>query len=324
MKNEEPGLFGLGRSDPFFELSRKNSSKETDQHLQTSWNVIYRSEILTNILNPMWAPVNIGLQELCYGELQWPIKISVYDYNKKGNHAFMGEYVTSVKDLQQRLSIRGNADRSKAVPVKKEMKKKKDGIAHNAGLICILEASVGPTSTNTTTKQKITPFHQPSDSKGNWLLLLIGILVLVVFPATLSLLFPPPDGVPLATTQVTTRNSYYNDYLRDLTLAINGSRVGHLASLHVSDPQSKALNWLMKEDTGSNITSTDSTVLLERYALASLYFATNGDTTWTQETNFLSEKSVCEWNGNWGESVHCTPSHQVVHISLCKYTFGTS
>jgi hypothetical protein len=310
MKNQEPGPFGLGRSDPFYEISRKNSSQVNKE---ISWNAIYRSKVITNILNPMWAPAHLGLQELCYGDLTWPIKVSVYDYNKRGSHTLMGECITSVQDLQKHLSIRGNADRVQALAIEKEIEGV-SGVSMITGWVCILKASIGPASEkkNTYVSQNLQP------AKCSWVLVLLVILIVFVLPAVLATTLGPSDDETLSTTPASTRDSYYNDYLRDLTMTLNGTKIGYLAFLHTSAPQSKALNWLMKDDTGSNITTTDPAILLERYAMACLYFSTNGD-TWNQETNFLSNTSVCDWNGNWGDSVRCNPAQQVIDINLRKF-----
>jgi hypothetical protein len=83
MKNVEPGPFGLGRSDPFFEIAKKDADHTTGQF---NWNVVYRSEDIPNSLNPYWKPVRIGLEELCYGKLDWPLKIIVYDHNSNLQH----------------------------------------------------------------------------------------------------------------------------------------------------------------------------------------------------------------------------------------------
>jgi Ca2+-dependent lipid-binding protein len=133
VKNVEPGPFGLGRSDPFFEVSKKNADYSI---AQVKWNVIYRSESIDDNLNPYWKPAYIGLEELCYGKLDWPLKISVFDHNDNGKHTLIGEFETTIADLQERLSIKGNADREQAIPLGLESKYK------TYGLLCVLEASV--------------------------------------------------------------------------------------------------------------------------------------------------------------------------------------
>ena len=63
-----------------------------------------------------------------------------------------------------------------------------------------------------------------------------------------------------------------------------------------SSPQYTTLEWLANVDTAQlDWTVTPRTELVERYALAYLYFSTNGK-RWKQNFNFLSNGSVCEWN----------------------------
>jgi hypothetical protein len=63
-----------------------------------------------------------------------------------------------------------------------------------------------------------------------------------------------------------------------------------------SSPQFQALRWLATEDTAVlDLDSTPAVILVERYVLAMLYFATSGE-GWGGQRNFLSPTSVCEWN----------------------------
>jgi hypothetical protein len=136
IKNVEPGLFGLGRSDPFFEVAKKNSDHSIGL---TQWNVIYRSEHIDNNLNPLWTPCDIGLEELCYGDLSWPLKISVFDHNHNGKHGLIGEYECTIGQLQQDISIKGNADRDKAIHLSTEEKAVK---GKSYGLLVVLKAEL--------------------------------------------------------------------------------------------------------------------------------------------------------------------------------------
>lgn len=139
MKNVEPGFFGLGRSDPFFEIAKKNADYSI---ARVKWNVVYRSEYIDNNLNPYWRPATIGLEELCYGKIDWPLKIAFFDYNNNGSHRKIGEFETTIPELQSRIAIKGNADREQAIPITKEGKYK------TYGLVCILVASLleGPSN----------------------------------------------------------------------------------------------------------------------------------------------------------------------------------
>ena len=60
-----------------------------------------------------------------------------------------------------------------------------------------------------------------------------------------------------------------------------------------SSPQHKAAQWIADEDV-LHLPINDET-FLERYALATLYFSTDGP-NWENNLSFLTEKPVCDWN----------------------------
>ena len=139
MKNVEPGVFGLGRSDPFFEISKKDSDYMSGHE---KWNVVYRSNYISDNLNPYWESFELPLEELCYGQLDWPLRITVWDHNDDGKHTLIGEVAeTKIQVLQEQLSIKGNADREKAIPITRPDKNYK-----TYGLLCILQAELRPSS----------------------------------------------------------------------------------------------------------------------------------------------------------------------------------
>jgi Ca2+-dependent lipid-binding protein len=121
----------LGRSDPFFEIAKKDSDYSV---AHVNWNVVYRSETISNNLNPLWEEFHIGLEELCYGKLDWPLKIRVLDHNGNGKHRTIGEFETSVADLQKHIAVKGNADRERAIQLGMEDK------SSTYGLVCVLRA----------------------------------------------------------------------------------------------------------------------------------------------------------------------------------------
>jgi len=117
-------------------------------------------------------------------------------------------------------------------------------------------------------------------------------------------------------TPKTTFDSYYLDYERDLNVTLrDGILSGYLSSHHALDPQTLALNWLTKEDAGSNLTTSSTADLLQRYAMAVFYFAMDGD-NWNQNTTFLSEASVCDWGSSYGDGVTCNGAGQVISFRL--------
>ena len=87
-----------------------------------------------------------------------------------------------------------------------------------------------------------------------------------------------------------------------------------------SSYQSRALWWLAVDDPLQldPMRSSNEKIIQERFALAALYYATNGP-GWTRTNmGFLSGASVCEWNS--GDSgVNCVGSTTVTSIALSTY-----
>jgi hypothetical protein len=81
---------------------------------------VYRSEHIWNHLNPYWKPFAIGMEELCYGDVNWPLRVTVKDWQAGGKHRIIGEFETTFQALSDHVSIRGNADRETAFELFKE------------------------------------------------------------------------------------------------------------------------------------------------------------------------------------------------------------
>eukprot|EP00542_Grammatophora_oceanica_P000374 CAMPEP_0194058144 /NCGR_PEP_ID=MMETSP0009_2-20130614/65318_1 /TAXON_ID=210454 /ORGANISM="Grammatophora oceanica, Strain CCMP 410" /LENGTH=258 /DNA_ID=CAMNT_0038708153 /DNA_START=77 /DNA_END=850 /DNA_ORIENTATION=- len=116
IKNIEAGVLGLGRSDPFYEICKKSSDLTNGV---TTWPVAYRSETIMDNLNPYWKEGSLSLEALCYGDLEWPLKISVWDWQSKGRHRVIGEVETTIQDIVDHVTQRGNADREGALKLSK-------------------------------------------------------------------------------------------------------------------------------------------------------------------------------------------------------------
>ena len=97
---------------------------------------MYRSEHIEDNLNPFWRETSLSLEEICYGDMDWPLKITVLDHNSNGRHENIGELETTLNQLQERISIKGNADRDQAILLTRTGKLK------TYGLICVLKANV--------------------------------------------------------------------------------------------------------------------------------------------------------------------------------------
>jgi Ca2+-dependent lipid-binding protein len=80
-----------GKSDPFLEFSRKTD----DGH----WQVVFKTEVVNNNLNPTWRPIHIKASQLCHGDYSSPLKIECKDYDSNGKHDLIGSFTTSVAEL---------------------------------------------------------------------------------------------------------------------------------------------------------------------------------------------------------------------------------
>jgi hypothetical protein len=99
-------------------------------------NCVYRSEPIWNHLNPYWRPFAIGMQELCYGDVNWPLRVTVKDFQWGGKHRVLGEFETCYKSLAEHVAVRGNADRENAFELFQE-----DQLS-SLGLIVVVKAEV--------------------------------------------------------------------------------------------------------------------------------------------------------------------------------------
>lgn len=88
VKNVESGPFGLGRSDPFYEISKKNADHEKGI---VRWSPVYRSEHVDDNLNPFFKEHVMSLEELCYCDLDCPLRISIFDWERSGKHKLIGQ-----------------------------------------------------------------------------------------------------------------------------------------------------------------------------------------------------------------------------------------
>ena len=75
-----------------------------------------------------------------------------------------------------------------------------------------------------------------------------------------------------------------------------------------------ALVWLAYSDPKPLDATAHIDEIIERFVLANFYFSTGGD-GWNQQSNFLSKKSVCEWNDKTS-GVFCNDNKQVSKILL--------
>lgn len=107
-----------------------------------------------------------------------------------------------------------------------------------------------------------------------------------------------------------TGNDLEGDPLYELILARFPG--GRQALADPSSPQRAAFDWLA---SAANDQRPLDQKLLQRYALASLFYATEG-TAWVQSSLWLSEMEECSWFNTEEKGLVCNSDGRVVEINL--------
>jgi len=81
-----------------------------------------------------------------------------------------------------------------------------------------------------------------------------------------------------------------------------------------STPQNEALNWLANN---TNLNSYSNATKIQRYALATLFYSTNG-TSWYQNLGWLSHFDECDWYTYAGEGSSCDENRTVKDLNLSE------
>merc|ERR1712038_1614937 len=130
----------MKKSDPFYQFTRKDVGRRG-----TEWNVVHRSAPIKNNLNPKWNGETIDLSILCGGNVELPLRLSVFDYESDGKHVLMGETETTVSGLLAAKSTPG-------LKIKKQ--------SSVTGTIAVLEASVSGVAS---LEEKMAELHVAAD-----------------------------------------------------------------------------------------------------------------------------------------------------------------
>ncbi|XP_036376796.1 copine-3-like isoform X1 [Megalops cyprinoides] len=113
----------FGKSDPYLEFYRQT---------ETGWQLAHRTEVVKRNLNPSWRPFRIPLQSLCGGDMQRPIKVECYDYDRDGSHDLIGIFETNMERLQQ--ASRSAPAEFDCINMKKKQKKRN---YKNSGVVSV-------------------------------------------------------------------------------------------------------------------------------------------------------------------------------------------
>ncbi|KAM6458199.1 copine-1 isoform 2-T6 [Liasis olivaceus] len=111
----------LGKSDPFLEFYKQSDSGK--------WQLVYRSEVIKNNLNPCWRKFSVPLQTFCSGDFNRQIKVTVSDMDDNTSSDLIGEFICITSKL---LEARDQVIEFECIHPEKKRKKKS---YQNSGII---------------------------------------------------------------------------------------------------------------------------------------------------------------------------------------------
>uniref|UniRef100_A0A669CCV6 Copine-3 n=1 Tax=Oreochromis niloticus TaxID=8128 RepID=A0A669CCV6_ORENI len=114
----------FGKSDPFLEFFRQGDDGK--------WQLVHRTEVVKNNLNPTWKKFTIPLQTFCYSDLERPLKVDCSDYDSDGSHDLIGSFTTKVSDMQK--AAHGSPVQFDCIHPEKQKKKKS---YKNSGVVSV-------------------------------------------------------------------------------------------------------------------------------------------------------------------------------------------
>ena len=89
-------------SGTFLTISRANEAKDIHKNM----NVVYRTEVnKTGPGKQSFEAIVIPIKTLCNGDIKRPIKIECFQYRRSGNHALLGEMLTTTEMLLERTKM---------------------------------------------------------------------------------------------------------------------------------------------------------------------------------------------------------------------------
>ncbi|KAM4762321.1 RNA-binding protein 12 isoform 11-T21 [Cyanocitta cristata] len=138
----------LGKSDPFLEFYKQSDAG--------TWQLVYRSEVIKNNLNPCWRKFSVPLQTFCGGDFNKPIKVEssgilfvvpshpfsvdavqCADHDNDGSHDLIGTLETTLAKMQ--TAGAGSLVEYECIHPEKKQKKKH---YKNSGIIRIKSCKI--------------------------------------------------------------------------------------------------------------------------------------------------------------------------------------
>ncbi|XP_052647893.1 copine-1 isoform X5 [Harpia harpyja] len=93
----------LGKSDPFLEFYKQNDAG--------TWQLVYRSEVIKNNLNPCWRKFSVPLQTFCGGDFNKPIKVEfecIHPEKKQKKKSYKNSGVIRIKSCKVGVDFTGS------------------------------------------------------------------------------------------------------------------------------------------------------------------------------------------------------------------------
>jgi len=123
----------IDKCRPYFRLERLNKDDQ-------SWELVWKSEVLKQTLDPVWNEARLPLQVLCNDDQNNPLKITVWDYEKNSSsHVILGFVESTVAEIIEKSKDGG-------IPVFIIMREKqkyfRGSKLKQVGLLKVLNASV--------------------------------------------------------------------------------------------------------------------------------------------------------------------------------------
>ncbi|KAK7115091.1 copine-3-like isoform X2 [Littorina saxatilis] len=118
----------MGKSDPYLEILRPASDG--------TWQIVHRTEVKKNDLNPSWRPLELSLFSLCKGNYKENVKLDVYDWDSDGSHDFIGGCTATLEEM-----LKASAQEV-SLPLINPKKKAKKKSYTNSGVLIVSSCKV--------------------------------------------------------------------------------------------------------------------------------------------------------------------------------------
>nr|XP_005169315.1 copine-1 isoform X2 [Danio rerio] len=118
----------FGKSDPFLEFFKQDEDGK--------WQLVHRTEVIKNNLNPSWKKFTVSLHTFCNGDLNKPIKVTCYDKDEDTSSDMIGEFTCTTAKL---MEAKDNAVEFDCIHPEKQKKKKS---YKNSGVIKIKDCKL--------------------------------------------------------------------------------------------------------------------------------------------------------------------------------------